>query len=468
MHRSIAAATALLVLGSFLPAAAQDDLEDARAQREALRAEAAAAAAAIDELEAEDAAIVEALEQIDSWIAVQESRLERAQQELAVKLEIEAEANTRAADLEAQIAGLEAEVTAQLIEGYLEGFENNDELLLRAEDINTVPILRFVLDETAGISIAATDLLRLARAEQADAIARAEQASAEAAAIAVSIEDQIADLDQSRADQERLRAEVDARIQVLEDEAAILADEDAKVTAFIRAEEERIRREEEERRRAEEEARRRAEAERLRAEEEERRQAEEERLEEERRQAEEDAAAEEADESDDGEPDEPEPSGDDDVAEEPTDDDTADDEPEPEPEPEPSGGAPSFSHPVPGGISSPYGFRIHPIYGTSRLHAGVDYNAPSGAPIGSAAPGTVIFVGTFSGYGNTVMVSHSGGYTTLYAHMSGFNVSNGASVGRGDTVGFVERRSFTAEGEVVEYSRTWFNPDRVRYVARFR
>ncbi len=432
MHRSFAAATVLLVLGSILPAAAQDDLGDARAQREALRAEAAATAAAIDELEAEDATIVEALEQIDAWIAVQESRLDRARQELAVKRDIEAEANARAADLEQQIVDLEAEVTAQLIEGYLEGFENNDELLLRADDINTVPILRFVLDETAGLSIAATDLLRLARDEQADAIEEAEAASADAETIAAGIEDQIVELDQSRADQERLRAEVDARIGLLEEEAAILADEDAKVTAFIRAEEERIRREEEERRRAEEEARRRAEAERLRAEEEERRQAEEERLEEERRQAEEDAAAEE-----DQDPEDP---GDD---EEAPDDEPADDEPaeepapEPEPEPEPSGEVPSFSHPVSGGISSPYGFRIHPIYGTSRLHTGVDYNSPSGAPIGSAAPGTVIFVGTFSGYGNTVMVSHSGGYSTLYAHMSGFNTSTGASVGRGDTLGFV-------------------------------
>ena len=165
MHRSFAAATALLVLGSFLPAVAQDDLDDARAQRDALRAEAAATAAAIDELEAEDAAIVEALENIEAWIAVQESRLERAEQELAVKREVEAEANARAADLEAQIVDLEAEVTAQLVEGYVEGFENNDELLLRVEDINTVPILRFVIDEAAGSSIAATDLLRLARAE---------------------------------------------------------------------------------------------------------------------------------------------------------------------------------------------------------------------------------------------------------------------------------------------------------------
>ena len=100
-------------------------------------------------------------------------------------------------------------------------------------------------------------------------------------------------------------------------------------------------------------------------------------------------------------------------------------------------GHPNFSHPVSGAITSPYGYRIHPIYGTSRLHTGVDYNSPSGAPIGSAAPGTVIFVGTFSGYGNTVMVQHTGGYTTLYAHMSGFNVSNGATVGTGDTLGFV-------------------------------
>lgn len=439
MHRSFAAATVLLVLGSFLPAVAQEDLDDARAQRDALRAEAAATAAAIDELEAEDAAIVEALEQIDAWIAVQESRLERARQELAVKREIEAEANARAGDLEDRIVELETDVVAQLVEGYVEGFENNDELLLRADDINTVPILRFVIDESTGSSIAATDLLRLARAEQADAIERAEAAAADAAAIAAGIEDQIAELDRSRADQERLRAEVDARIDVLEEEAAILADEDAQVTAFILAEEERIRREAEERRRAEEEARRRAEAERLRAEQEEQRLAEERRLEEERRQAEEDAAAEdeaateeEADDDEGAEADaDADPEDDTDGDEEPA------AEPEPQPEPEPSGEVPSFSHPVPGGISSPYGFRIHPIYGTSRLHTGVDYNAPNGAPIGSAAPGTVIFVGTFSGYGNTVMVSHGGGYTTLYAHMSGFNTANGATVGTGDTLGFI-------------------------------
>ena len=168
-----------------------------------------------------------ALEEIEAWIAVQDSRLERARQELAVTLEIETEANTRAADLETQIVDLETQVVAQLVDGYIEGFDNNDELLLRADDINAVPILRFVLDESAGASIAATDLLRLARAEQADAILRAEQASADAAAIAEGIEVQLADLEVSRADQQRLRTEVDARIEALETEAAILADEDA-------------------------------------------------------------------------------------------------------------------------------------------------------------------------------------------------------------------------------------------------
>ena len=71
------------------------------------------------------------------------------------------------------------------------------------------------------------------------------------------------------------------------------------------------------------------------------------------------------------------------------------------------------------------------------MHTGLDFNAPSGSAIGSAAQGEVIFVAPFSGYGNTVIVQHSGGYSTLYAHMSGFNTSVGARVNPGDTIGFV-------------------------------
>ena len=71
------------------------------------------------------------------------------------------------------------------------------------------------------------------------------------------------------------------------------------------------------------------------------------------------------------------------------------------------------------------------------MHTGIDYNASRGDPIAASAAGTVIFVGPFGGYGNTVIIDHGGGYTTLYAHMSSFNVSNGAGVSAGDTVGFV-------------------------------
>lgn len=420
MRRTLsAAATVLLASTLIVPVGAQDSIDDARARRQAIQQDAAETAAQIDELNAEDAEIVAALEQIDAWVAIQESNLERARQQLQVARDVEADANARAAELADQIVELEQLVRDQLVESYIGDFRNDDELILGADDINDIPLLRFLLDEATGDAVAATDLFRLATSQQADAIAEAEAATAEAELIEADIETRIAELDASRAAQERVRAEVTARIDALEAVAATLEAEDQQIADFIRAEQERIRLEEErlrleaeaEQRRIEEEEARRLEAERLAEE-----QAERERQEQQ-------AAPEDQDQPDGGgdSADEPAPTP----------------EPEPEPQPEPDPGAPNFQAPVPHGISSGFGYRIHPIYGTSRLHTGLDYNSPNGYAIASAAPGTVIFVGAYSGYGNTVIVQHSGGYTTLYAHMSAFNVSNGASVSAGTTVGFV-------------------------------
>ncbi len=88
-------------------------------------------------------------------------------------------------------------------------------------------------------------------------------------------------------------------------------------------------------------------------------------------------------------------------------------------------------------VTSEYGYRIHPVYGTRRLHAGIDVGAPRGTPIASSNDGVVIFVGTRGGYGQTVLVDHGGGITTLYAHMSEMGVFEGQNVSRGDIVGFV-------------------------------
>jgi murein DD-endopeptidase MepM/ murein hydrolase activator NlpD len=93
--------------------------------------------------------------------------------------------------------------------------------------------------------------------------------------------------------------------------------------------------------------------------------------------------------------------------------------------------------PVPGGVSSGYGYRIHPIYGVSRLHTGWDMNAACGDPIHAAESGTVIYAGWRGGYGNAVIIDHGGGMSTLYGHQSRLGVSYGQSVHIGDTIGWI-------------------------------
>jgi len=96
--------------------------------------------------------------------------------------------------------------------------------------------------------------------------------------------------------------------------------------------------------------------------------------------------------------------------------------------------------PIEGGrMSSGFGFRIHPIFGFSKMHAGVDFAAPRGTPIHATADGTIKFRGRQNGYGNMVELQHSGGISTRYGHMSAFNddFQEGAKVKRGDVIGYV-------------------------------
>lgn len=99
-----------------------------------------------------------------------------------------------------------------------------------------------------------------------------------------------------------------------------------------------------------------------------------------------------------------------------------------------SGG--KMAWPVPGHsrISSPYGYRIHPIFKVKKLHTGIDIPAPTGTAITAAAAGTVIYSDWLGGYGKVIMLDHGGGIVTLYAHNSALVVSEGQSVKRGDTV----------------------------------
>jgi murein DD-endopeptidase MepM/ murein hydrolase activator NlpD len=81
--------------------------------------------------------------------------------------------------------------------------------------------------------------------------------------------------------------------------------------------------------------------------------------------------------------------------------------------------------------------RKHPILGYSRAHNGVDYHAPSGAPVASVAPGVVTMAGWSNGGGRTVKVRHPNGYETEYLHLSAIATHAGARIGQGELVGRV-------------------------------
>ena len=96
-----------------------------------------------------------------------------------------------------------------------------------------------------------------------------------------------------------------------------------------------------------------------------------------------------------------------------------------------------MSFPTAGRITSRFGSRIHPVLGYRRFHAGVDFGAPHGTRITAADSGKVIFSGWYGGYGNSVIVDHGGGLTTLYAHASRLTVSEGQSVVKGQAIAAV-------------------------------
>lgn len=93
--------------------------------------------------------------------------------------------------------------------------------------------------------------------------------------------------------------------------------------------------------------------------------------------------------------------------------------------------------PVPGAIESGFGQRAHPIYGTVKMHNGIDFHGSMGDRIIAAGGGTVILAGSKGGYGLTVMIDHGGGMVTLYAHQSRLGVSVGDKVAAGSTIGYL-------------------------------
>ncbi|KAB2913622.1 MAG: M23 family metallopeptidase [Bacteroidetes bacterium] len=88
-------------------------------------------------------------------------------------------------------------------------------------------------------------------------------------------------------------------------------------------------------------------------------------------------------------------------------------------------------------VASGFGYRIHPIYKTVKMHSGMDFTASKGTPIYATGNGTVTFAGYNEGYGYHVIINHGYGYESLYAHMTKIEAKQGQSINRGQRIGTV-------------------------------
>ncbi len=102
--------------------------------------------------------------------------------------------------------------------------------------------------------------------------------------------------------------------------------------------------------------------------------------------------------------------------------------------------ASGFIKPIQGRITSPFGWRTHPIFNTKSFHSGIDIGGPNLGAIKASNSGKVIYCGWYGGYGKVVILEHGivngKPITTLYAHMNSIAVSNGQRVSKGQTIGY--------------------------------
>ena len=99
-------------------------------------------------------------------------------------------------------------------------------------------------------------------------------------------------------------------------------------------------------------------------------------------------------------------------------------------------GTGAMGWPCSGPITSPFGYRTHPIFGTTIFHAGIEIGVDYGPPIHAADSGVVVYSGWISGYGNAVIIDHGGGISTLYGHNQSLAVSEGQSVSKGSVIAY--------------------------------
>jgi murein DD-endopeptidase MepM/ murein hydrolase activator NlpD len=107
--------------------------------------------------------------------------------------------------------------------------------------------------------------------------------------------------------------------------------------------------------------------------------------------------------------------------------------------------------PVHAVIGDRFGIRIHPILHVKRMHYGLDFLANVGEHVISTGDGVVTFVGQLGGYGKVVKINHGFGYTTLYGHLSKYNVKKGQKVKRGDLIAFTGDTGSLSTGPHLHY-----------------
>ena len=364
-----------LVLGLTVPGAlAQDSIDDLRSQRENIRREAADAAAQLNALSAEDLELVEALGALDAHIALQETKIAASAQSIETAEAEAAQAQTEADILAGEIEAIRDRLRRRAVDAYVA--PATDALdQLNSDDLIGSALRREHLDDIVGDEYEIVDQLRGAIAEQ-EALSHAAQAFlAEAQAERAELDLRRAELGVTRTEAEQLRAEVQERIAEWQTRSDGFAEADRLIGEEIR--------------RLEEEARIAAEAEAQRLAEEEA-----------RRLAEEEAAN--------------------------------------DPVASPPSGDFAITHrPTAGALTSPFGPRVHPIFGTTRAHNGIDLNGDTGDLILAANDGVVLSAGWRTGYGNAIVISHGGGYTTLYAHLHDIDVSTGQPVSGGEAIGLL-------------------------------
>ncbi|WP_301962081.1 murein hydrolase activator EnvC [uncultured Megasphaera sp.] len=103
---------------------------------------------------------------------------------------------------------------------------------------------------------------------------------------------------------------------------------------------------------------------------------------------------------------------------------------------QPVSGSGAMMWPVNGVITSQYGYRVHPIFGSTIYHSGMDIGVDYGTPVAAADSGYVVEAGWISGYGYAVIIDHGNGLSTLYGHNESLAVSAGQSVSKGQTIAY--------------------------------